>query len=103
MIFLKKVKDRTVDNLINALISLKNEEECWLFLQDLCTITEIKSMAQRLEVARLLEDGLVYSEIAQKTGSSTATISRVKRCLDYGDGGYKMILDRKNDNQQMKD
>ncbi len=103
MIFLKKVKDRTVDNLINALISLKNEEECWLFLQDLCTITEIKSMAQRLEVAGLLEDGLVYSEIAQKTGSSTATISRVKRCLDYGDGGYKMILDRKNDNQQMKD
>lgn len=100
---MKKVKDRTVDNLINALISLKNEEECWLFLQDLCTITEIKSMAQRLEVARLLEDGLVYSEIAQKTGSSTATISRVKRCLDYGDGGYKMILDRKNDNQQMKD
>ena len=100
---MKKVKDRTVDNLINALISLKNEEECWLFLQDLCTITEIKSMAQRLEVAGLLEDGLVYSEIAQKTGSSTATISRVKRCLDYGDGGYKMILDRKNDNQQMKD
>ena len=100
---MRKIKDRTVDNLINALISLENEEECWLFLQDLCTITEIRSMAQRLEVAKLLEDGLVYSEIAQKTGSSTATISRVKRCLDYGDGGYKMILDRNYDNLQIKD
>jgi TrpR-related protein YerC/YecD len=100
---LRKIKDRTVDNLINALVSLENEEQCWLFLQDLCTITEIKSMAQRLEVARLLEDGFVYSEIAQKTGSSTATISRVKRCLDYGDGGYKMILDRNYDNLQIKD
>lgn len=100
---MRKIKDRTVDNLINALVSLENEEQCWLFLQDLCTITEIKSMAQRLEVARLLEDGLVYSEIAQKTGSSTATISRVKRCLDYGDGGYKMILGRKSDSLQTKD
>ncbi len=100
---MRKIKDRTVDNLINAMISLENEEECWLFLQDLCTITEIKSMAQRLEVAKLLEDGLVYSEIAQKTGSSTATISRVKRCLDYGDGGYKMILDRNSLNHQTKD
>lgn len=100
---MKKIKHRTVDNLISALISLENEEECWLLLQDLCTITEIKSMAQRLEVAKLLEEGLVYSEIAQKTGSSTATISRVKRCLDYGDGGYKMILDRKSDNLQTKD
>ncbi len=100
---MRKIKDRTVDNLINAIVSLENEEECWLFLQDLCTITEIRSMAQRLEVAKLLEDGLVYSEIAQKTGSSTATISRVKRCLDYGDGGYKMILDRNYDNLQIKD
>ena len=91
---MKKIKDRTVDNLINALISLNSEEVCWLFLHDLCTIREIRSMAQRLEVAKLLEDGLVYSEIAQKTGSSTATISRVKRCLDYGDGGYKMVLDK---------
>lgn len=100
---MKKIKDRTVDNLINALISLNSEEECWLFLQDLCTITEIRSMAQRLEVAKLLEDGLVYSEIAQKTGSSTATISRVKRCLDYGDGGYKMVLDKNSSELLAKD
>ena len=91
---MKKIKDRTVDNLINALISLNSEEECWLFLQDLCTITEIRSMAQRLEVAQLLNKKIVYTEIAKKTGASTATISRVGRSLNYGTDGYRLVLDR---------
>ena len=100
---MRKPNDRLIDALLNAMLNLKDENECWLFIQDLCTITEIKSMAQRLEVAKMLESGMVYSEIAQNTGSSTATISRVKRCLDYGDGGYKMILDKIKKEEQTKD
>lgn len=90
---LEKLNDRQTGALIDAFVSLNSKEDCANFLEDLCTIAEIKSMAQRLEVAKLLEEGLVYSEIAQKTGSSTATISRVKRCLDYGSGGYRAVLD----------
>ena len=91
---INKLNDKLINNLINALVSIENPEECSSFLEDLCTMSEIKSMAQRLEVAQLLEQGMVYSEIAQKTGSSTATISRVKRALDYGTGGYRIVLDR---------
>lgn len=91
---LNKLNDNLIGNLINAIVSINSAEECSSFLEDLCTMSEIKSMAQRLEVAKLLERGMVYSEIAQKTGSSTATISRVKRALDYGTGGYRIVLDR---------
>ena len=89
---LNKLNDKLINELVRAIISIKDKEECYSFLEDLCTISEIKSMAQRLEVAKMLEQKMVYSEIAQKTGSSTATISRVKRALDYGTGGYKTIL-----------
>lgn len=89
-----KIYDEHIDALYNALISLKTKEECADFLEDLCTITEITSMAQRLQVANLLSQKKIYSEIAQETGASTATISRVSRCLNYGTGGYNMILKR---------
>lgn len=91
---LNKLNDKLITNLIKAIVSLETEEECSAFLEDLCTMSEIKSMAQRLEVAKMLGQGMVYSEIAQKTGSSTATISRVKRALDYGDGGYRVVIER---------
>ena len=90
----KKFEDKSVNTLFKALLSLKNEEECGAFLEDLCTITEIKSMAQRLEVAQLLNDKTVYTEIAKKTGASTATISRVGRSLNYGTDGYKLVIER---------
>jgi len=73
---------------------LKDEKECNNFLEDLATINEIKELSQRLEVARMLDDGLTYDEIAEKTGASSATISRVKKCLNYGADGYKTILKR---------
>lgn len=78
--------------LIKALLSLESEEECRKFLYDLCTIKEIKEMSSRLEVALLLSKGEVYTDIAEKTGSSTATISRVNRCINYGEGGYESVI-----------
>lgn len=92
-----KFYDEHTKELYKALLSLKSEEECGAFLEDLCTVTEIKSMAQRLEVAKLLSDKEIYSEIAAKTGASTATISRVSRCLNYGSDGYKLVLERLGD------
>lgn len=95
-----KIYDENTKALYQALISLKTEEECGAFLEDLCTITEIKSMAQRLEVARMLDKKEIYSEIAQKTGASTATISRVSRSLNYGTDGYKLVISRLKNLQQ---
>ncbi len=80
------------DTLYQAIASLKDEEECRRFLQDLCTISELKAMEQRIDVAMLLDDGLIYSEILERTGASSATISRVNRCLHYGAGGYKALI-----------
>ena len=82
------------DALYRAIVSIQTEEECRSFLEDLCTVSELKSMAQRMDVALLLDDGLIYSEILEKTGASSATISRVNRCLHYGAGGYKIIVQR---------
>lgn len=90
----KKFDDKSIKTLFRALLSLETEEECGAFLEDLCTITEIKSMAQRLEVAQLLNDKVVYTEIAKRTGASTATISRVGRSLNYGTDGYKLVIER---------
>ena len=81
-------------NLFRALLSLENEEDCGLFLEDVCTVKEITDMAQRLKVARLLRAKTSYAAINQETGVSTATISRVSRCLDYGPGGYDLVLGR---------
>ncbi len=85
----------SVNMLIKALMALETEDECRKFLYDICTIKEIKDLSSRFEVARLLANGEVYTDIAEKTGSSTATISRVNRCLNYGEGGYELIINRK--------
>ncbi|ATW23403.1 YerC/YecD family TrpR-related protein [Candidatus Formimonas warabiya] len=89
-----KWKDPFVDALFEAIMLLKNEEECYRFFEDLVTVGEVKSLAQRLEVAKMLERDETYTRIAEVTGASTATISRVKRCLNYGADGYKLILHR---------
>lgn len=94
MVQLKKLKDRTVDQLFEAILTLRTVEECYIFFDDLCTVNEIQSLSQRLEVARMLGKGYTYSQIEAETGASTATISRVKRCLNYGNDGYKMALER---------
>jgi TrpR-related protein YerC/YecD len=80
--------------LFKAMLSLESLEECYDLFEDICTLDEIQSIAKRLRAAKMLKDGMVYNEINEKTGLSTATISRVNRCLEYGDGGYSMILDR---------
>jgi len=83
-----------IQALYEAVASLKTAEECALFFQDICTIKEVQSMAQRWEVAKELDAGRNYNEIYADTGVSSATISRVNRCLMYGDGGYRIVLDR---------
>ncbi len=89
-----KIQNEYTDRLVRALLSLTTDEECYKLLEDLCTIREIQDLAQRLEVARMLRAKVTYNEIAQSTGVSTATISRVNRSLSYGAGGYDMVLDR---------
>jgi len=89
-----KFQDEQIDQLFKAILSLRNLEECYRFFEDIGTIQEIKSLAQRLEVAKMLRDKKTYHEIAEKTRASTATISRVNRCLIYGADGYNLILDR---------
>ena len=88
------VKD--CDSLFSAVLKLDSIEECREFFTDICTIKEIQDMAQRFEVARLLSAGKNYQEVVKQTGASTATISRVNKCLLYGDGGYKNIIDKLN-------
>jgi TrpR-related protein YerC/YecD len=90
----KRVHDKNKEDLFKAILSLKTVEECYDFFEDLCTITEIKDMSQRMHVAKMLSQGIVYSEIVTETGASTATISRVNRSLEYGNDGYKLIFDR---------
>ena len=82
--------------LYEAILSLKTPEECRAFFQDLCTVAELRAMAQRLEVAQLLDKGMIYNDILQRTGASSATISRVNRALQYGADGYKTVLPRLN-------
>ncbi|QKG83490.1 hypothetical protein GXN76_02725 [Kroppenstedtia pulmonis] len=91
---LDKLRQKEVDNLFAAILTLNNIEECYQFFDDLCTVGEIKSLAQRLEVARMLQKGYTYNRIEADTGASTATISRVKRCLHYGTDGYTLVLER---------
>lgn len=89
-----KLKDDMNDQLFEAILKLETIEECYAFFEDICTINEIKSIAQRWAVAKMLEEKRTYIEIQQLTGASTATISRVNRCLSYGTDGYKLILER---------
>ena len=91
-----KLKDPQTDALFDAILTLKTKEECYCLFEDLCTITEIKSLAQRLQIASLLYQVRTYAEIFEITGVSTATISRVNRSLEYGADGYRTVLQRMN-------
>lgn len=90
----EKLRNDMTTQLFNAILELKSVEECYAFFEDICTINELKALSQRLEVAKLLREKVIYEKIVEDTGASTATISRVKRCLEYGADGYKTILER---------
>lgn len=90
----KNVRTEAVDHLFEAVLSLKNKEECYAFFEDVCTVNELNSLSQRFEVAKMLRERHTYLDIAQKTGASTATISRVNRSLNYGCDGYDLVLER---------
>ncbi|MDE6926267.1 MAG: TrpR YerC/YecD [Acetatifactor sp.] len=90
----KKIKTEAVDSLFNAILCLKTRDECYSFFEDLCTVNELLSLSQRFEVASMLKKHKTYLEIAEKTGASTATISRVNRSLNYGNDGYDMVFGR---------
>ena len=92
----KKIRTEAVDSLFEAVLSLKNKEECYIFFEDICTINELLSLSQRFEVAKMLREQNTYLEIAEKTGASTATSSRVNRPLNYGHDGYDMVFQRIN-------
>ena len=87
-------RETRYDKMYKAILSLKNEEECKNFFEDLCTMTELQAMEQRFQVAWLLDQGLIYNEILEQTGASSATISRVKRSLHYGSNGYEVVFSR---------
>ena len=90
----KKIQTEAVDHLFNAILSLNDKDECYSFFEDLCTVNELLSLSQRFEVAKMLRDQKTYLDIAEKTGASTATISRVNRSLNYGNDGYDMVFAR---------
>lgn len=89
-----RLKNESIDRLFQAIVSIQNVEECYKLFEDICTINEIQSLAQRLEVAEMLNEHKTYNEICEKTGASTATISRVNRALNYGAEGYHMVMSR---------
>ena len=93
----KKLRTEAVDHLFDAILSLQNKEECYTFFEDVCTVNELLSLSQSFEVAKMLRDQKTYLDIAEKTGASTATISRVNRSLNYGNDGYDMVFSRLQD------
>lgn len=90
----KKIRTEAVDHLFEAILNLQDKEECYRFFEDVCTVNELLSLSQRFEVAKMLRERKTYLEIAEKTGASTATISRVNRSLNYGSDGYDMVFGR---------
>ena len=96
----RKIKNEATDGLFKAILNLQTMEECYIFFEDVCTINEIQSLSQRFEVAKLLREKKTYLEIAEKTGASTATISRVNRSLNYGNDGYDMLFKRMADENE---
>ena len=87
-------KNEQTDALARAILSLQNEAECYAFFEDVCTIKEVLDIAQRLSVAKMLQSGISYNAISRQTGASTATISRVSKCCEYGAGGYRTVIQR---------
>ena len=90
----KNIRRTEVDHLFEAILTLKDKEECYTFFEDVCTINELLSISERYEVAKLLREGQTYLDISNATGASTATISRVNRSLNYGNDGYDLVLER---------
>jgi len=99
---MKKLHTKEVDALFEAILSLKTVDECYKFFEDACTIKEILDIAQRLEAAKMLKSGSNYFEVCNELGMSSATISRVSRCLEYGAGGYELVLDRLDKKEKEK-
>ncbi|MCI2049250.1 MAG: YerC/YecD family TrpR-related protein [Lachnospiraceae bacterium] len=93
----KKIRTEAVDQLFDAILCLQSKEECYKFFEDLCTVKELLSLSQRLEVASMLRENSTYLDIGKKTGASTATISRVNRSLNYGEDGYQLVFDRRKE------
>lgn len=91
-------QSKATDDLFEAILSLQSVDECYKLFEDLCTIVELQAITQRYEVAQLLKKGMKYGDIVATTGASTTTISRVNRCLNYGSGGYKLVLERVEEN-----
>ena len=91
---MKNFHSKLTENLYRAILSLETEEECRNFFEDICTVKELQDVAQRLKVAQMLKDGSSYQEVSRETGASTATISRVNKCLVYGSGGYDIVISR---------
>lgn len=98
-----KLKDKYLDDLFAAILTLETEEECYNFFEDLCTVLELRSLSQRYQVAKMLNEGHVYSDIVAETGASTATISRVNRSINYGSEGYSVVFDRLGLNEDSDD
>lgn len=94
MAYESKLKNKETDDLFQAILALEDEEDCYRFFEDICTIKELQAIAQRLQVAKLLKEGKTYNEIEEVTKASTATISRINKCLVYGADGYQRILER---------
>lgn len=96
----KKIRTEEVEHLFEAILTLKSKEDCYMFFEDVCTVNELLALAQRYEVAGMLRKNKTYLEIAEKTGASTATISRVGRSLNYGSDGYDMVFKRLEDKER---
>ena len=99
----KQIRTEAVDFLFDSILSLKDREECYTFFEDICTVNELLSLSQRFEVAKMLRDQKTYLDIAEKTGASTATISRVNRSLNYGNDGYDMVFARMTWEEEQKE
>lgn len=95
-----KLKDKSMDDLFDAVLCLETREDCYAFFEDLCTVLELKSLSQRLQVAKMLSQHYVYNDIVAATGASTATISRVNRSLNYGSDGYEIVFSRMREKEK---
>jgi len=98
-----QIRHEQMNKLFEAILTLKSIDECYEFFEDACTIKELQEIAQRFEVATLLWQGKSYNEVNQATGASTATICRVKKCLVYGNSGYRIALERMNSSEESND
>lgn len=99
----ERIRSEQLDDLAEAMLAIQNREEAYRFFEDIFTIKELQAVAQRLAVARMLRKKVTYQEIAEKTGASTATISRVNRCLSYGAGGYQLVLARMSEDAPVEE